>query len=122
MATQEQLRAELDALLDSGERAAVLLDGDELDETSASLESWAGRLKGLKVDEDFLRHARERVWRYREMCSFVGETMHGAMIAAGGGDIPAGAGAQPAVGANRYAKSGRAAQGSLNPVLLKRVY
>ena len=88
---QHELREQLDALLDSGEKAAIQLDSVGLEQVTSGLAAWEKQLLLFDgADEVFLRYVREKVFRYREICGFVADTMYSALVFAGrsggGGD------------------------------------
>ena len=110
---QHELKQQLDALLDSGEKAAAELDSLALEEVTNGLVAWEKELLLYEgADETFLRYVREKVFRYREICGFVADTMYSPLVFAGrsgvGGDS-----------SSVYGKNGIEDGDSVRPVLMK---
>jgi len=107
----ETLREDFDELMERANEAAVRLDAKGLDLVTEAIDAWGVKLREIEPNEEFLTHVRAGLVRFRELCRFVGETLHDAMASA-------------APGAQEPTRSSYSAQGKVGmrragPVLLK---
>ena len=107
----EALREDFDELMERANQAAVRLDAKTLDTVTDAIDSWSVKLREIEPNEEFLTHVRGGLVHFRELCRFVGETLHDAMASASE------EGAEP--GKNSYSAQGKVGMRRTGPVLLK---
>ena len=81
----EELREDFDELMERAHEAAVRLDAKGLDVVTEAIDTWGTKLREIEPNEEFLNHVRAGLVRFRELCRFVGETLHDAMASAAPG-------------------------------------
>ena len=106
----EELREDFDDLMERANEAAVTLDAKTLDLVTESIDSWSTKLREIEPNEEFLTHVRAGLVQFRELCRFVGETLHDAMASADGSPEPT---------KSPYSKQGKVGMRRAGPVLLK---
>lgn len=83
--TAARVLAEFNDLMERAETAAIGLNGPELGEITTEIEGWSDKLQRMDPDQEFLVHVRSGMVRFREICRFVGDTMHDAFQSATAG-------------------------------------
>ena len=83
--TAARVMEEFDDMMERAESAAIGLNGPVLGEITLELEGWSEKLEKMNPDKDFLQHVRDGMVRFREICRFVGDTMHDAFLSATAG-------------------------------------
>ena len=107
----DELREDFDDLMERANEAAVRLDAKTLDIVTDAIDSWSTKLREVEPNEEFLTHVRAGLVHFRELCRFVGETLHDAMTSASS------EGEEPTKSA--YSKPGKVGMRRAGPVLLK---
>lgn len=83
--TAARVLEEFDHMMQRAESAAIGLDGEALGSITEEIEGWSQLLVKMNPDKEFLLHVRDGMVRFRELCRFVGDTMHDAFLSASGG-------------------------------------
>jgi len=109
MSDTSNLTQHLDTILRDAERAALRVDRAAMEQAAGEIDRWYEALRLAPPPAAELQEIRARLAHYRDLCQFVGDTLHEALTAA----------CETAAGAACYAGNGKLSEGA-EPALLKR--